>query len=117
MGRFMPTAPRTERSPARVSYMTPDESGARSLTLAGWHKDSADRIRELIASDDGYTEQDRRPHAAGVSGEGGLMIHSPRRRPTLSSPSPVREGLRCADDFARTLPKRRRSEHERCRRL
>lgn len=75
------------------------------VTMA-YDEDLANRIRELIASEDGYTEQKMfggigfmidRHTAVGVSGEGGLMIHCSRRRPRLSSPSPVRDRLRCAD--------------------
>ena len=75
------------------------------VTMA-YDEDLANRIRELTASEDGYTEQKMfggigfmidGHMAVGVSGEGGLMIHAPRRRPRLSSPSPVRDRLRCAD--------------------
>ena len=50
------------------------------VTMA-YDEDLANRIRELIASEDGYTEQKMfggigvRHMAVGVSGEGGLMIH------------------------------------------
>jgi hypothetical protein len=73
------------------------------VTMA-YDEDLADRIRELIASEDGYTEQKMvggigfmidGHMAVGVSGEGGST--APRRRPRLSSPSPVRDRLRCAD--------------------
>ena len=76
------------------------------LTMA-YDEDLANRIRELIGSEDGYTEQKMfggigfmidGHMAVGVSGEGGrLMIHCSKRRPRLSSPSPVRDRLRCAD--------------------
>src|SRR5438045_8829623 len=53
------------------------------VTMA-YDEDLANRIRELIASENGYTEQKRfggigfmidGHMAVGVSGEGGLMIH------------------------------------------
>jgi TfoX/Sxy family transcriptional regulator of competence genes len=53
------------------------------VTMA-YDEDLANRIRELIASEDGYTEQKMfggigfmidGHMAVGVSGEGGLMIH------------------------------------------
>ena len=48
------------------------------VTMA-YDEDLANRIRELIASEDGYTEQKMfggiGHMALGVSGEGGLMIH------------------------------------------
>jgi hypothetical protein len=53
------------------------------VTMA-YDEDLANRIRELIASEDGYTEQKvlggirfmiEGHMAVGVSGEGGLMIH------------------------------------------
>src|SRR5262249_2103209 len=56
---------------------------AMIVTMA-YDEDLANRIRELIASEDGYTEQKTcggigfmiEGHmAVGVSGEGGLMIH------------------------------------------
>src|SRR2546421_487929 len=56
---------------------------AMIVTMA-YDEDLADRIRELIASEDGYTEQKMfggigfmigGHMAVGVSGEGGLMIH------------------------------------------
>ncbi len=66
----------------------------------------ANRIRELIASEDGYTEQEvfggigfmiDGHMAVGVSGEGGLMIHCSKEETRLSSASPVRDRSRCAD--------------------
>src|SRR5438067_10633183 len=63
------------------------------VTMA-YDEELANRIRELIASEDGYTEQKMfgglgfmidGHMAVGVSGEGGLMIHCSRRRPRLSS--------------------------------
>ena len=73
----------------------------------GLRRGSRNRIRELIASEDGYTEQkmfggigfmiDGRM-AVGVSGEGGLMIRCSREETeALLAPSPVRDRLRCAD--------------------
>src|SRR5438045_5321939 len=56
---------------------------AMIVTMA-YDEDLANRIRELIASEDGYTEQKMfggigfmidGHMAVGVSGEGGLMIH------------------------------------------
>src|SRR6476659_8640658 len=46
------------------------------VTMA-YDEDLANRIRELIASEDGYTEQKMIDGhmALGVSGQGGLMIH------------------------------------------
>lgn len=75
------------------------------VTMA-YDEDLANRIRELIASEDGYSEQRMfggigfmidGHMAVGVSGEGGLMIHC---RASLSP-------ARCR--------RRRRSELERCR--
>ena len=76
------------------------------VTMA-YDEDLADRIRELIASEDGYTEQKMfggigfmigGHMALGVSGEGGLMIHcSKEETEALLAPSPVRDRLRCAD--------------------
>ena len=75
------------------------------VTMA-YDEDLANRIRELIASEDGYTEQKMfggigfmidGHMALGVSGEGGLMIHCSKEEPRLSSPGPVRDRLRCAD--------------------
>ena len=69
------------------------------VTMA-YDEDLANRIRELIASEDGYTEQKMfggigfmidNHMALGVSGEGGLMIHrSMEETETLLAPSPVR---------------------------
>src|SRR3989454_11750088 len=56
------------------------------VTMA-FDEDLANRIRELIASEDGYTEQKMfggigfmidGHMAVGVSGEGGLMVHCSR---------------------------------------
>src|SRR5438128_29322 len=72
---------------------------AMIVTMA-YDEDLADRIRELIASEDGYTEQKMfggigfmidGHMAVGVSGEGGLMIHcSKEETEALLAPSPVR---------------------------
>ena len=69
------------------------------VTMA-YDEDLANRIRELIASADGYTEQKMfggigfmidGHMAVGVSGEGGLMIHSYKEETeALLAPSPVR---------------------------
>jgi hypothetical protein len=40
---------------------------------------------------------DRRPHGGGGQRRGWPDDPAPRRRPRLSSPSPVRDRLRCAD--------------------
>src|SRR6266545_3963035 len=66
----------------------------------GLRRGFANRIRELIASEDGYTEQKMfggigfmidGHMAVGVSGEGGLMIHcSKEETEALLAPSPVR---------------------------
>jgi hypothetical protein len=78
----------------------------RMIVTMACDEDLANRIRELIASENGYTEQKMfggigfmsdGHMAMRVSGEGGLMITAPRRRPSLSSPGPVRDRLRCAD--------------------
>jgi hypothetical protein len=75
------------------------------VTMA-YDEDLANRIHELIASENGYTEQKMfggigfmidGHMAVGVSGEGGLRSTAPRRRPRFSPPSPVRDRLRCAD--------------------
>src|SRR2546422_1019256 len=76
------------------------------VTMA-YDEDLANRIRELIASEDGYTEQKMfggigfmidGHMAVGVSGEGGLMIHcSKEETEALLAPSPVRDRLRGAD--------------------
>jgi TfoX/Sxy family transcriptional regulator of competence genes len=75
------------------------------VTMA-YDEDLANRIRELIASEDGYTEQKMFGDigfmidghmAVGVSGDGGLMIHCSNEETRLSSPSPVRDRSRCAD--------------------
>src|SRR4051794_17303596 len=59
------------------------------VTMA-YDEDLANRIRELIASEDGYTEQKMfggmgfiidGHMALGVSGEGGLMIHCSKEEP------------------------------------
>jgi TfoX/Sxy family transcriptional regulator of competence genes len=70
------------------------------VTMA-YGEDLANRIRELIASEDGYTEQKMfggigfmidGHMAVGVSGEGGLMIHcSKEETEALLAPSPVRD--------------------------
>jgi TfoX/Sxy family transcriptional regulator of competence genes len=75
------------------------------VTMA-YDEDLANGIRELIASEDGYTEQkmfgdigfmiDGRI-AVGVSDEGGLMIHCSNEGTRLSSPGQVRDRPRCAD--------------------
>src|SRR2546422_3273953 len=72
---------------------------AMIVTMA-YDEDLANRIRELIASEDGYTEQKMfggigfmidGHMAVGVSGEGGLMIHcSKEETEALLAPSPVR---------------------------
>ena len=79
----------------------------RQIVTMAYDEDLANRIRELIASEDGYTEQKMfggigfmidGPMAVGVSGEGGPddpLLQ--KRRPRLSSPSPVRDRLRRAD--------------------
>jgi len=76
------------------------------IVAMAYDEDLANRIRELIASEDGYTEQKMfggigfmidGHMAVGVSGEGGLMIHCSKEETRLSSPSPVRDRLRCAD--------------------
>ena len=69
------------------------------VTMA-YDEDLANRIRELIASEDGYTEQKMfggigfmigGHMAGGVSGEGGLMIHcSKEETEARLAPSPVR---------------------------
>src|SRR6266496_2250105 len=79
---------------------------AMMVTMAS-DEDLANRIRELIASEDGYTEQKMfggigfmiDGHiAVGVSGDGGLMIHcSKEETEALLAASPVRDRLRCAD--------------------
>jgi hypothetical protein len=65
-------------------------------------EDLANRIRELIASEDGYTEQkmfggiwlhDRRPHG----GEGGLIIHRSKEETEALLAKPARDRLGCAD--------------------
>ena len=74
------------------------------VTMA-YDENLANRIRELIASEDGYTEQKMFGDifmidghmAVEVSGEGGLMIHCSKEETRLSSPSPVRDRSRCAD--------------------
>jgi hypothetical protein len=75
------------------------------VTMA-YDEDLANRIRELIASEDGYTEQKMfggiglmigGHMAVGVSGEGGLMIHGSKEETAALLASPVRGRLRCAD--------------------
>src|SRR5438093_2612027 len=70
---------------------------AMIVTMA-YDKDLANRIRELIASEDGYTEQKTfggigymidGHMALGVSGEGGLMIHCSKEE-TEGSPRQAR---------------------------
>ena len=66
----------------------PSDSSARDpcamIVMVAYDEDLANRIRELIGSEDGYTEQKMfggigfmidGHMAVGVSGEGGLMIH------------------------------------------
>jgi TfoX/Sxy family transcriptional regulator of competence genes len=57
------------------------------IAAMAYDEDLADRIRELIASEDGYSEREMfggigfmidGHMAVGVSGEGGLMIHCSR---------------------------------------
>jgi TfoX/Sxy family transcriptional regulator of competence genes len=57
------------------------------IATMAYDEDLASRIRELIASEDGFTEQKMfggigylidGNMAVGVSGEGGLMIHCPK---------------------------------------
>jgi hypothetical protein len=66
---------------------------AMIVTMA-YDEDLANRIRELIACEDGYTEQKMfggigfmigGHMAVGVSGEGGLMIHCSKEETELSS--------------------------------
>ena len=75
------------------------------VTMA-YDEDLANRIRELIDSEDGYTEQKMfggigfmidGHMAVGVSGERGLMIHCSKEETEALPPSPVRDRLRCAD--------------------
>ena len=75
----MPAARASRRSPI-IGVKAPC---AMIVTMA-YDEDLANRIRELIASEDGYTEQKMfggigfmidGHMAVGVSGEGGLMIH------------------------------------------
>jgi len=75
------------------------------VTMA-YDEDLANRIRELIASEDGYTEQKMfggigfmidGHMALGVSGEGGLMIHCAKEETEALLAKPVRDRLRCAD--------------------
>src|SRR5437870_9074091 len=67
------------------------------VTMA-YDEDLANRIRELIASEDGYTEQKMfggigfmidGHMAVGVSGEGGLMIHCSKEETEALFPTPV----------------------------
>jgi TfoX/Sxy family transcriptional regulator of competence genes len=76
------------------------------IVAMAYDEDLANRIRELIASEDGYTEQKMFGDiglmidghiAVGVSSECGLMIHCSNEETRLSSPSPVRDRSRCAD--------------------
>src|SRR5436190_16254470 len=102
--RYAEARRRGRAGEARLSAsMTPC---AMIVTMA-YDEDLANRIRELIASEDGYTEQKMfggigfmidGHMAVGVSGEGGLMIHCSREE-TEGSPrqSPVHDRLRCAD--------------------
>src|SRR5256885_5369643 len=78
--RYAEARRRGRAGEARLSSRAP---GAMIVTMA-YDEDLANRIRELIASEDGYTEQKMfggigfmidGHMAVGVSGEGGLMIH------------------------------------------
>lgn len=74
---------------AALGYMRRDSgeettSCCAMIVTMAYDEDLANRIRELIASEDGYTEQKMfggigfmidGHMAVGVSGEGGLMIH------------------------------------------
>jgi hypothetical protein len=89
----------------------------------GFHEDLANRIRELIASEDGYTEQKMfggigfmidGHMAVGVSGEGGLMIHCSKEetlRVDAESVSTKRElepWVMESVAFARALPPKKK---------
>src|SRR2546422_6054487 len=90
--------PGGEGEQAKPDYQRRDPC-AMIVTMA-YDEDLANRIRELIASEDGYTEQKMFGRigfmidghmAVGVSGEGGLMIHcSKEETEALLAPSPVR---------------------------
>src|SRR5437588_9131347 len=78
---------------------------AMIVTMA-YDEDLADRIRELIASEDGYTEQKMfggiglmvdGHMALGVSAEGGLMIHCSKEETEALLAKPGADRLRCAD--------------------
>jgi TfoX N-terminal domain len=86
------------------------------VTMAS-DEDLANRIRELIASEDGYTEpmfgvigfMIDGHMAVGVSGEGGLMIHCSKEETEalLAKPGarpPEMRGREQSVAFARALP-------------
>src|SRR5213592_983507 len=89
--------PGGEGEQAKPDYRRQGPPCTMIVTMA-YDEDLANRIRELIASEDGYTEQKMfggigfmidGHMAVGVSGEGGLMIHCSKEE-TRGSPRQAR---------------------------